>query len=198
MASTRPRGLRLRTGVVTLLLVATCMVVTKLAGSGCFIPPTAMGLRPHRTEQVLGGSGLVGAVILPSIAHAEEGTPESQAANALVEQWRAFSANPDQFRPEAVSIENANFLQLGTLTGRADQEVAFLVVGGLGFAAAFIVKFVLPDPRDEPVDIEAAKARPRPEWVIQRDLKEADEVRRAKELKDRVRGRGMREGVMPR
>ncbi|CAE7701372.1 unnamed protein product [Symbiodinium sp. CCMP2592] len=77
-------------------------------------------------------------------------------------------------------------------------ETVFLIVGAVGFAAAFIVKFILPDPKDEPVDIEAAKARPRPEWVIQRDLKEAEEMKKSKEFKERQRGRGMREGIMPR
>ena len=119
-------------------------------------------------------------------------------AKDLVEQWRAFSANPDQFQPSAMDPDQPEW-QLGTLTGRADQEQVFLVVGALGAAASFIVAFILPDPRDEPVDIEAAKKRPRPEWVKQRDLKEAEEIRLRKEALEYQRSSGAARsgGMMP-
>ncbi|CAE7844259.1 unnamed protein product [Symbiodinium microadriaticum] len=193
----RSQGMRARPGAVV-LGTAALLVATKLVDVGCFIPPAAPGLRQSETGQNLRTSGLAGLSLLPTVAHAEEGTPESESANALVEKWRAFSENPDQFDPTAVSNASGETWKLGTLTGRADQETVFLIVGAVGFAAAFIVKFILPDPKDEPVDIEAAKARPRPEWVIQRDLKEAEEMKKSKEFKERQRGRGMREGIMPR
>ncbi|CAK9008824.1 unnamed protein product [Durusdinium trenchii] len=171
-----------------LLLLALCIAF--LACRSCFVPA------PGRW----GSSGLAAGILLPSLAHAQEATSagDSIDTSQLVDSWRAFSANPDQFQPQAVENSASSDWQLGTLTGRADQEQVFLIVGALGFAASFLVAFILPNPKDEPVDIEAAKKRPRPEWVKQRDLKEAEEVKLRKEALEQSRRGGVSGGMMPR
>mmetsp|Transcript_37430 Transcript_37430/g.46276 ORF Transcript_37430/g.46276 Transcript_37430/m.46276 type:complete len:182 (-) Transcript_37430:115-660(-) len=169
-----------------LLVLALCIAL--LSCHSAFVPA------PDRW----GSAGLAAGVLLPGLAKAQEGGAVA-AGNAkdLVEQWRAFSANPDQFQPSALDPDAPDW-QLGTLTGRADQEQIFLVLGAVGFAASFFVAFILPDPKDEKVDIEAAKKRPRPEWVKQRDLKEAEEVRMRKEAIEQSRRGGVSGGMMPR
>mmetsp|Transcript_83304 Transcript_83304/g.131795 ORF Transcript_83304/g.131795 Transcript_83304/m.131795 type:complete len:183 (+) Transcript_83304:81-629(+) len=171
------------------LLLVLAMCIALLSCCSCFVPA------PGRW----GNAGFAAGVLLPSLANAQEDQGAVAAGNAkgLVEQWRAFSANPDQFQPSALDPDAPDW-QLGTLTGRADQEQVFLILGAVGLAASFTVAFILPDPKDEKVDIEAAKKRPRPEWVKQRDLKEAEEVRMRKEAIEQSRRGGVSGGMMPR
>eukprot|EP00435_Cladocopium_sp_Y103_P058898 s53_g20.t2 len=171
------------------LLLVLAMCIALLSCYSCFVPA------PGRW----GNAGLAAGVLLPSLAIAQEDQGAVAAGNTrdLVEQWRAFSANPDQFQPSALDPDAPDW-QLGTLTGRADQEQVFLILGAVGLAASFTVAFILPDPKDEKVDIEAAKKRPRPEWVKQRDLKEAEEVRMRKEAIEQSRRGGVSGGMMPR
>ncbi|CAJ1365381.1 unnamed protein product [Effrenium voratum] len=181
----RSRGVATRAGSGLLLLASACLAL--LTRNSCFVSA------PNR-----GTSGLAAGVLLPSAALAQEAASKSPGTpDELVESWRAFSANPDQFQPSALDPEAPEW-QLGTLTGRADQEFVFLCVGAAGLVGAFITAFILPDPKDEPVDIEAAKRKGKPEWVRLRDLKEDEEVQMKKEALEQARRRGPSGGMMPR